>query len=76
MEDRIKKLKIELAELIEWKNKHIIQQVNFPLDAESKKLIQNDLLVYTGVSGGSVAIDTWLEVSLNGRLLWIGAIQN
>lgn len=50
MEERIKQLENQIAELIEWKRQREIQQISAPLDEASKNNLQSPTLVGAGSS--------------------------
>jgi hypothetical protein len=69
MNEEIQKLKIQVEELKRWKLEKEKQQIVFPLDTESTKILQKDLIVATGNEVPIVITDLLafgLEVELNG----------
>ncbi len=66
----LNQIKADIAELEIFKESIERQQVNFPLDTESRTIIQKDLMVPTGntilTALGPVTSDS-LEVNVNGK---------
>lgn len=73
MEQRILQLKKEMSELLEWKKRFEIQQVEKPFGSDSKAIIHRDLLVSNGVFGSTTTPDTFLEVIVDGKKWWLEA---
>lgn len=76
MQDKINKLKIELAELIEWKKSMDRQQVQYPIDMRSEKIVREKFLVATGEYGTTLLSDLWIEVKIGSRIYWLSAKEN
>lgn len=74
-QEKIKKLKLELKELLEWKKEVMLQQVPYPIGFYSKELIQDDLLVFTGNYGTTISADIWLEVEIESKRYWFAATE-
>lgn len=75
MDERITKLKRQVAELVKWKNQHLTKQVDFPLGVSSQYLVQKNLLVFTEEVGVTISADIWLEIEREGKLFWLAAQQ-
>lgn len=73
MEEKIIQLKKITQELLDFKRGLEIQQVQSPLGKLSKKIIQKDMLVSTGQFGVAITTDSYLEVSIDGVIWWLGA---
>lgn len=71
MEQRITKIQEQIKELQDWFNRS--QQLIYPLDEISRKIIQKDMLVATGRIVSAPTFDITLEVSFNRRVLWVFA---
>lgn len=75
MEQRILKLKNQVAALVEWRDKQLAKQVDFPLGFGSASIVRKNLLVFTGETGVPISADIWLEVERDGELFWLAAQQ-
>lgn len=77
MEQRIIELKKRVAELTEWTKEDSRNQIPRVFGATSRKAINQDLLVATGVyQAANISFNTWLEVRIDGYLYWLACKPN
>jgi len=70
----LEQLKKKIEELEKWKADHERQQLRFPLDAVTKRIVQDRLVVANGKTVDPVGLltdTTALQVLVNGNTYWI-----
>ncbi len=75
-QEKIKYLKEQVNELIEWQKAYSFNQVPFPMGIDTKELVKEGLLSVTGKTEASVTFDVSLEVEYDGKVYWLGAKLN